>query len=106
MIDSGTRPAPIFCRHCEHPECTYTCMTGAMKKDLETGYVTYDKEHCASCYMCVMSCPYGVLKPDSITHLEIMKCNMCVHRSEDGKTANPMCVEKCPMHAITLVEVN
>ena len=61
-------------------------MTGAMKKDLETGYVTYDKEHCASCYMCVMSCPYGVLKPDSITHLEIMKCNMCVHRSEDGKT--------------------
>ena len=36
----------------------------------------------------------------------IMKCNMCGHRSEDGKTANPMCVEKCPMHAITLVEVN
>jgi carbon-monoxide dehydrogenase iron sulfur subunit len=106
VIDSGTRPAPIFCRHCEHPECTYTCMTGAMKKDLETGYVTYDKEHCASCYMCVMSCPYGVLKPDSISHLEIMKCNMCVHRSEDGKTAMPMCVEKCPMQAITLVEVN
>ena len=25
-------------------------------------------------------------------------------RSEDGKTANPMCVEKCPMHAITLEE--
>ena len=64
VIDSETKPAPIFCRHCEHPECVYTCMTGA-----------------------------------------IMKCNMCVHRSEDGKTANPMCVEKCPMHAITLEEV-
>ena len=68
-------------------------MTGAMKKDPETGYVTYDKEQCASCYMCVMSCPFGILKPDSIHFREIMKCNMCVHRSPDGKTANPMCVD-------------
>ena len=30
-----------------------------------------------------------------------MKCNMCVHRTEDG-TAKPMCVEKCPMQAITV----
>ena len=45
-----------------------------------------------------------ILKYDSIHQLEIMKCNMCVHRSEDG-TANPMCVEKCPMQAITLEEV-
>ena len=42
---------------------------------------------------------------DSIHQKEIMKCNMCVHRSEDGKTPMPMCVEKCPMHAITLEEV-
>ena len=47
---------------------------------------------------------YGILKYDSIDHKEIMKCNMCVHRSEDGQ-ANPMCVEKCPMGAITLEEV-
>ena len=55
--------------------------------------------------MCIMSCPYGILKYDSIHQKEIMKCNMCVHRSEDGKTPMPMCVEKCPMHAITLEEV-
>ena len=103
-IDSGTKPAPIFCRHCERPECVYTCMTGAMKKNQETGYVEYHKEQCASCYMCIMSCPYGILKYDSIAQKEIMKCNMCVHRSEDGQ-ANPMCVEKCPMGAITLEEV-
>ena len=36
VIDSETKPAPIFCRHCERPECTYTCMTGAMKKNPET----------------------------------------------------------------------
>lgn len=76
-IDSETKPAPIFCRHCERPECVYTCMTGAMKKNPETGYVEYDKNQCASCYMCIMSCPYGILKYDSIHQKEIMKCNMC-----------------------------
>lgn len=103
-IDSEIQAAPIFCRHCERPECVYTCMTGAMSKNPETGYVEYDKEKCASCYMCIMSCPYGVLKYDSIEKKEIMKCNMCVHRTEDH-TPKPMCVEKCPMHAITLEEV-
>jgi carbon-monoxide dehydrogenase iron sulfur subunit len=105
VIDSETQPAPIFCRHCDRPECALTCMTGAMQKDLESGYVTYDKEQCASCYMCIMACPYGILKYDPIHKKEIMKCNMCVHRSEDGVTPKPMCVEKCPMHAITLEEV-
>ena len=37
-------------------------------------------------------------------HKEIMKCNMCVHRTQDG-TPKPMCVELCPMEAITLEEV-
>ena len=104
VIDSETKPAPIFCRHCERPECVYTCMTGAMSKNPETGYVEYDKDRCASCYMCIMSCPFGILKSDSHKHKEIMKCNMCVHRSSDKKGA-PMCVEKCPMQAITFEEV-
>ena len=75
-------------------------MTGAMHKNKETGLVEYDKEQCASCYMCIMACPYGVLKSDSLYYKEIMKCNMCSHR-ENG----PMCVEKCPMAAITYGEV-
>lgn len=105
VIDSETTCSPIFCRHCDKPECVYTCMTGAMHKNPETGFVEYDKNHCASCFMCVMACPYGVLKYDSVYQKEIMKCNMCVHRSADGKTPDPMCVEKCPMKAITLEEV-
>ena len=51
------------------------------------------------------SCPYGVLKSDRLEHKEIMKCNMCVHRTEDG-SPKPMCVEICPMNAITLEEVD
>lgn len=101
VIDSGIKATPIFCRHCDLPECVYTCMTGAMHKNPETGYVEYDKDQCASCYMCIMACPYGVLKSDRLNQKEIMKCNMCVHRSEDGGPS-PMCVEKCPMAAITL----
>lgn len=104
VIDSESKCAPIFCRHCEKPECVYTCMTGAMHKNPDTGFVEYDKEKCASCYMCIMACPYGVLKSDRVEHKEIMKCNMCVHRTQDGSPA-PMCVEICPMGAITLEEV-
>ncbi len=104
VIDSNNKNCPIFCNQCDRPECTFTCMTGAMKKDHTTGLVTYDKDHCASCYMCIMACPYGVLKSDYITNKEIMKCNLCVHRTEDG-SPNPMCVEKCPMGAISNMEV-
>lgn len=104
VIDSETKPAPIFCRHCGQPECSYTCMTGAMRKNASTGFVEYDAKHCASCYMCVMACSYGVLKSDRILGQEIMKCNMCVHRSKDGSPL-PMCVEKCPMDAIELERV-
>lgn len=104
VIDSKTKTAPIFCRHCDLPECAITCMTGAMHKNKVTGYVEYDRNQCAHCFMCIMACPYGVLKSDRINHVEIMKCDMCIHRSDDGK-GNPMCVEKCPMHAITLEEV-
>ena len=101
VIDSSGKYAPIFCRHCEKPECVFTCMTGAMHKDKETGYVLYDSKRCASCYMCIMDCPYGVLKADQRTKKEIMKCDMCISTKE----GTPQCVKKCPMTAITLEEV-
>lgn len=100
-INSEGQYAPIFCRHCDKPECVYTCMTGAMSKDRETELVLYDKSRCASCFMCVMACPYGVLKADKETNTHIMKCDMCSSTRE--KT--PQCVAKCPMAAIILEEV-
>ncbi len=104
VLDSNNKNAPIFCNQCDEPECVYTCMSGAMTKNYETGYIEYDLEKCASCFMCVMACPYGVLKNDHVSKKEIMKCNMCVHRTDDN-SPNPMCVEKCPMTAITVEEV-
>lgn len=90
---------PIFCRHCDEPECVMTCMSGAMTKDLDTGLVSYDEEKCASCYMCIMACPYGVLKADDRTKRVVVKCDMC-----GGKDV-PRCVENCPTEAIYVKEV-
>ncbi len=89
----GVKVTPIFCRNCDHPECAYTCMTGAMHKNDITGFVDYDKNHCASCYMCIMNCPYGVLQTDEETGQVIMKCDMCNHKL-DG----PMCVGLLQLH--------
>jgi len=100
VISSKKTNSPIFCRHCDLPECTFTCMTGAMSKNQETGYVDYNKDVCASCYMCIMACPYGVLKAGRLQGKTIMKCDMCQTHPN-----GPQCVAKCPMEAITLEEV-
>ena len=64
---------PIFCRHCDEPECVLSCMSGALFKDPQDGHVYYDSEKCGSCFMCVMNCPYGVLKPDEATRSVVIK---------------------------------
>lgn len=97
-IDKNNKYVPIICRHCDIPECTLTCMSGAMSKDKETGIVSYDKNKCGSCYMCIMACPYGVLKTDDRTKQIILKCDMC----KDIKY--PKCVANCPTGAIVLQE--
>jgi anaerobic carbon-monoxide dehydrogenase iron sulfur subunit len=99
-LDRNNKPVPIFCRHCDNPECVMTCISGAMKKDSVTGLVTYDKEQCASCYMCIMACPFGVLKADDSSKKVIVKCDFCGDRSA------PRCIENCPNKAIYLIEVN
>lgn len=92
---------PIFCRHCDQPECVMSCMSGALKKDEETGHVLYDQDKCGACFMCVMNCPYGVLKADTQTKTHIIKCDFCL---EHG--SNPSCVEACPKNAIFVKEVD
>ena len=91
---------PIFCRHCDQPECVMSCMSGALTKDPDTGHVHYNAEKCGSCFMCVMNCPYGVLKPDEKTHLKVIKCDFCIDKGEE-----PSCVKACPKEAIWVEEV-
>lgn len=91
---------PIFCRHCDEPECVNSCMSGALTKNPETGLVEYDETRCAACYMCVMNCPFGVLKPDRKSRTKVVKCDFC---ADDG--GEPNCVKACPKKAIWVEEV-
>ena len=91
--------APVFCRHCDVPDCAGACMSGALQKNMENGLVEYDKEKSSACYMCVMSCRYGVpaISPD---RKRIIKCDFCAHLEE-----GPACVRACPKQAIEVREV-
>ncbi|MGL4606719.1 MAG: 4Fe-4S dicluster domain-containing protein [Eubacteriaceae bacterium] len=99
-FDPETGYTPIFCRHCAEPECVLSCMSGALEKNKDTGFVQYDKNKCAACFMCVMNCPYGVLKPDRKTKTKVIKCDFC-----QEKTDGPSCVKACPKKAIVVQEV-
>jgi carbon-monoxide dehydrogenase iron sulfur subunit len=91
---------PVFCRHCSMPDCVGACMSGALKKEPDTGHIQYDEKRCGSCFMCVMSCPYGNVKPDKVTRSKALKCDFCVN---DG--GEPNCVKACPKKAIHVEEV-
>ncbi|MEW6143278.1 MAG: 4Fe-4S dicluster domain-containing protein [Chloroflexota bacterium] len=86
-----------LCRHCEQPVCVYSCITGAMRKDTDTGVVSVDQDKCVGCWTCVMVCPFGAVLPDTIRG-KAVKCDLCVHRQ------TPACVENCPNQALTVVD--
>ncbi|MCL2421426.1 MAG: 4Fe-4S binding protein [Defluviitaleaceae bacterium] len=100
LTDSQKRYKPLFCRHCSNPACAKSCMSGAMVKDAATGHVQYDPEKCGQCFMCVMHCPFGVLKPDRATSTYVVKCDFCADQS-----SQPQCVRNCPTGAIRIEEV-
>lgn len=100
LPDAKAKPVPVFCRHCDDPACVRACMSGAMTKDPVSERVEYDADKCASCYMCLMSCPFGVLKVDLATRTVVQKCDYC------GDRDCPRCVEECPTGAIEFKEVD
>lgn len=100
LLDKNGKYIPLFCRHCSEPECAKACMSGALAKDAATGHVRCDAERCGACFMCVMSCPYGVPKPDRATRSAVVKCDFCIKDNEE-----PNCVKACPKKAIRVEEV-
>ena len=100
LLNSQMKYIPLFCRHCDKPGCVNSCMSGAMTKDPATGHVQYDSDKCAQCFMCVMNCPFGVLKPDRLTNSYVVKCDFCLNNDGD-----PNCVKMCHTKAIYVEEV-
>ena len=95
LLSDQKRCKPLFCRHCAKPACAQSCMSGALVKNPDTGHVLYDVKKCAQCFMCVMNCPFGVLKPDRETGTYVVKCDFCAAHGSD-----PNCVKMCPTKAI------
>lgn len=88
----------LICQHCDSPDCIAACPTeGAMLID-GRGVVIIVDDVCLRCGACVAACPY-----DAIFYNEAedryLKCDLCAGREE-----GPLCVELCPVGALTLSE--
>ena len=95
---SKCRSFPVACRHCDEPKCVVACISNALIKNTKTGMVDYDKDKCVGCWMCVMSCPYGAIRPNHKTK-KVIRCDLC------ADVDTPRCAQKCPVKAIILEEV-
>ncbi|NOZ64048.1 MAG: 4Fe-4S dicluster domain-containing protein [Caldiserica bacterium] len=96
--ERGAVSFTLQCRHCEDAPCLEACLTGAMYRDKKTGMVLHNKDKCVGCWMCIMACPYGVIKPDFKKKKVASKCDLCI------ELEFPACVEHCPNEAIILVD--
>jgi Fe-S-cluster-containing dehydrogenase component len=84
---------PIVCLQCENPLCEEACPNGAIVRN-QHGILTVDSGICIGCQNCVISCIYGGIAIDPITHKAI-KCDLC--------EGDPACVGACVYGAISLV---
>jgi len=103
-IDQSTF-ATAMCRHCEIPDCVLGCKNGALYKD-GSGRTLVDEEKCVGCWMCVMTCRFGVITrnvgdqnvpgvpSNGINH----HCDLC-----PGQEI-PACVAVCPVQALVCEE--
>lgn len=99
----------VMCRHCSDAPCIEACFTSAMHRKPD-GRVIVNEPKCVGCWMCIMACPFGVIKRSQyISPLSppykggevggvkvklSSKCDLCPDRSI------PACVEACPNKAL------
>lgn len=87
----------VRCQHCAEPPCVYSCLTGAIRKDSDTGLVVLNEEKCIGCWTCTLVCPFGAVIRDTQRH-KVVKCHLCQEEEV------PACVLNCPNEALVLVE--
>jgi len=85
----------LICRHCDQPECVLACPCNAIQVNKQ-GVILIMAEDCNQCGLCALNCPY-----EAIFYCEVSgkynKCDLCANR-----LGGPLCVELCPVKAITL----
>ena len=62
------------------------------------GYVVSDADKCVGCFMCVMSCPYGMARPSMVRGGKMFKCDGCSGRPEMA------CVAACPSGCLAAID--
>jgi carbon-monoxide dehydrogenase iron sulfur subunit len=87
---------PIICEHCEDAPCMEVCPTKALYRDHKTGAVLVNEDYCIGCKMCLIACPFGIIRLNPKSH-KIIKCDLC--------GGDPICVKSCPTQALKFVEV-
>jgi len=88
---------PLQCRHCEDAPCVKVCPSKALEKTGTDQPVLIDEERCIGCKLCILVCPFGMIKTDK-SGKAVIKCDMCIGRLRDGKV--PACVTACPTKAL------
>lgn len=88
----------LNCRHCTDAKCVKSCITGAMYRDPETGYIVNNPEKCIGCWTCVLACPFGAIMRDTSDKKVVAKCDLC------AEVGTPACVANCPNRALIMVE--
>lgn len=96
--EKGATSFALQCRQCPEPYCAYSCITGAIWQDADTGEVLHDKEKCIGCWTCVLACPKGAVSPDLRGPRVAVRCDLCPGREI------PACVEYCPNGALYEVD--
>ncbi len=93
--------APLYCRHCEQPNCAKVCKRGAIVRDKD-GAMILQPQLCRGCEtrQCLLACPYGAMF-ETDTGVMLSKCDLCAGRRQIGLP--PACLEMCPCGAIHFV---
>ena len=88
----------LQCRQCQQAPCLDSCLTGALKRDAESGIVVIQESNCIGCWTCTLFCPYGVIHPWPERKIAL-KCDRCLYMEL------PVCVDVCPTRALELVDL-
>jgi carbon-monoxide dehydrogenase iron sulfur subunit len=95
--NTGPLSFAVQCRHCTDAPCIAACITGAMRRDPQTGAVVCDETRCAGCWSCIMVCPAGAVQRGR-EHKVVSKCDLCMSEN------TPVCVVNCPNEALVYEE--
>ena len=93
--EKGVVSFSVRCQQCDEAPCVQACLTGALTYDRMRGVVQVDEARCVGCWTCLMVCPLGAIRQDTVRG-KMLKCDLC-----QGEEIPP-CVANCPNEALLL----